>query len=102
MSINWNNSDLTEFDIKDYINNAEEAQGYLQAAMNDGISRWLMALGEIAKSNGMKELAEDTGLSRQSLYKTLSGKTNPKIETIDKIIKSLGFKLQVVSNHNNS
>jgi probable addiction module antidote protein len=100
MAINWNNPNLTEFDIKDYINDANEAQGYLQAAMDDGISRWLVALGEIAKSRGMKELAEDTGLSRQSLYKTLSGKTNPKIETIDKIVQSLGFKLQIIPKHN--
>lgn len=97
MAIDWNNADLTKFDIKDYINDPKEAQQYLQAAMDDGVSRWLAALGEIAKSKGMKELAEQTGLGRQSLYKTLSGNTNPKIETVDKIIKSLGFKLQIVS-----
>ena len=97
MAINWNHTNLSKFEIKDYINNANEAQSYLQAAMSDGISRWLVALGEIAKSRGMKELAEQTGLSRQSLYKTLNGKTNPKIETIDKIVKSLGFELQIVN-----
>lgn len=93
MAINWNNPDLTEFDIKDYINDTDETQGYLQAAMEGGVSRWLVALGEIAKSRGMEELAKDTGLSRQSLYKTLNGTTNPKI---DKIVKSLDFQLQIV------
>lgn len=99
MAIDWNHPDISPFDIADYINDAEEAQGYLQACMDDGIERWLQGLGEIAKSKGMAQLSEKTGLGYQSLYKTLSGKVDPKIKTIDKIVRSMGFELKLVERH---
>ena len=51
------------------------------------------ALGVIAKARGMTQLARDTGLSRESLYKALSGEGNPEFATVMKVVKALGFQL---------
>jgi|SaaInlStandDraft_4_1057021.scaffolds.fasta_scaffold07978_4 probable addiction module antidote protein len=99
MNINWNQPGLSEFDIKDYINDADEMRDYLQTASKNGVDSLLEAMGEIAKSQGMTQLAEKTNLNRASLYKTLSGTINPKIKTVDKIAKAMGFELQMVARH---
>ncbi len=51
------------------------------------------ALGSIARAKGMTQLARDTGLGRESLYKTLSGEDNPSVSTILKVMSALGVKL---------
>jgi len=51
------------------------------------------ALGNIARAKGMSQVARDTGLSRESLYKTLSGKRSPGFDTILKVVRALGLKL---------
>ena len=55
------------------------------------------ALGTIARAKGMSQLARDTGLSREGLYRSLSGEGNPEFATILKVIKALGLKLQGAS-----
>jgi probable addiction module antidote protein len=52
-------------------------------------------LGDIAKVRGMAQLAKDTGLSRESLYKSLSGERVPSTDTLFKVIRAMGFKLTV-------
>jgi len=54
-------------------------------------------LGDIAKVRGMAQLAKDTGLSRESLYKSLSGERVPSTDTLFKVMRALGFKLTVRS-----
>ncbi|MDD2976133.1 addiction module antidote protein [Aquabacterium sp.] len=87
---------LKAFDVADYLSSEEDMQAYLQVALEDGDPKLLAAaLGDIAKARGMAQLAADTGLSRESLYKSLSGERAPSSETLFKVMKGLGFKLSV-------
>lgn len=91
---------LKAFDAADYLSSEEDMQAYLQVALEDGDPKLLAAaLGDIAKARGMAQLAADTGLSRESLYKSLSGERAPSSETLFKVMKGLGFKLSVRSVH---
>jgi probable addiction module antidote protein len=85
------------FDAANYLNTEEDAVADLDAAMADGDPALLAAaLGDIARARGMTQLAKDTGLSRESLYKSLSGERAPSSETLFKVIHAMGFKLSVV------
>lgn len=69
---------------------------YLQACMDeagDDAAFIAAALGDIARAKGMTQLAKDTGLGRESLYKALSGEGNPSFGTILKVMRALGIKL---------
>ena len=55
------------------------------------------ALGDIARAKGMSQVARDTGLSRESLYKALSGERSPGFDTILKVVKALGLRLHAES-----
>ena len=69
---------------------------YLEACMEeagDDAAFIAKALGNIARAKGMSQLAKDTGLGRESLYKTLSGEGNPSFGTILKVMRALGIKL---------
>jgi probable addiction module antidote protein len=84
------------FDPVQYLTSEEEMAEYLQAVMDDGDSTLLAAaLGDIARARGMTQLACDTGLSRESLYKSLSGERSPSSDTLLKVMKALGFRLTV-------
>ncbi len=86
------------FDASNYLNDEADVAAYLQVAMEDGDPALLAAaLGDIAKARGMTQLARDTGLSRESLYKSLSGERAPSSDTLFKVIHALGFKLTVES-----
>jgi probable addiction module antidote protein len=78
----------------DYLETKEEINEYLNNAfMDDGPQIFLIALGHMAKKKGMTEIARETGLNRENLYKSLSGEGNPKFTTISKVSKALGCKL---------
>jgi len=84
------------FDVSNYLNDEADIAAYLQAAMEDGDPALLAAaLGDIARARGMTQLARDTGLSRESLYRSLSGERAPSSETLFKVIHAMGFKLTV-------
>ena len=88
------------FDAANYLNDEADIAAYLQAAIEDGDPAVLAAaLGDIAKAKGMSQLARDTGLSRESLYKSLSGDRAPSSDTLFKVIRALGFKLAVQPLH---
>ena len=57
-------------------------------------------LGDIAKAKGMTSLAKETGLSRENLYRTLSSKGNPELSTFLKVVKALGYHLEIKPNKN--
>jgi probable addiction module antidote protein len=79
----------------DYLENDEEINEYLSTAFNDEDPHvFLIALGYLAKKRGMAEIARLTGVNRESLYKSLSGKGNPGFATIAKIAKALGLGLR--------
>ena len=84
------------FDAANYLNDEEDISAYLQVVMEDGDPALLAAaLGDIARARGMTQLAKDTGLSRESLYKSLSGERAPSSDTLFKVMRALGFKLTV-------
>jgi probable addiction module antidote protein len=87
-----------EFDLSNYLDSKEMIAEYLSQVLEDGdMDELLSALGYIAKAKGMSQVSKDTGLGRESLYKTLAKGSKPKFETVIKVLNSLGIKLQVVA-----
>lgn len=89
-------NDLLEYDAAEFLANEEEMQLYLNAVMEEDPQLVLLALGEITRAKNISELSRKTGLSREGIYKALSGEGNPTFATIIKLISSLGLKLQIV------
>lgn len=89
-------SDLPTFDMVNYLKDEEDVAEYMRLVLEDGDPALLgAALGDIARARGMTQLAKDTGLSREGLYKSLSGERAPSTETLFKVLKALGFKLTI-------
>ncbi len=71
---------------------------YLEAALEDGDPALIVAaLGDIARAKGMSQIARETGLGRQSLYKALSPDGNPEFSTVLKVVRALGLRLHAVA-----
>lgn len=86
----------TEINASEYLQFEDDVIAYISAALEDGnVNLISEALGDIAKSKGMSEIAARTGLSRTSLYKTLSGNGDPELGTILKVVNALGYRLQL-------
>ena len=84
------------FDMANYLHSEAEIAEYLRQVLEDNDPAELAgALGDIARARGMTQLARDTGLSRESLYKSLSGERAPSSDTLFKVIHAMGFKLSV-------
>lgn len=89
-------SSTRPFDAANYLQTEADMMDYLDAVLEDGDPALLAAaLGDIARVNGMTSLARATGLSRESLYKSLSGDRIPSADTLFKVIQALGLKLSV-------
>ncbi|MDD5272813.1 MAG: putative addiction module antidote protein [Methylovulum sp.] len=87
-------SSLPVFDIVNLLDGDEAISEYLSQVLEDGDSDELIrALGYIAKAKGMAMIAQKSGLSRESLYKALSPGSEPRFDTVLKVIKALGIKL---------
>ena len=73
---------------------------YLSAATGDPNPEvFVAALGHVAKARGMTQIAKDSGLGRESLYKALSAGAHPRFETIKSVLRALGVRLAVVAEH---
>jgi probable addiction module antidote protein len=86
----------TRYDVAEHLRTPEEMAAYLEACLEeaDGDAAFVAkALGDIARAKGMTQVAKDAGLSRESLYKALSGERTPNFDTILKVIGALGLKL---------
>jgi probable addiction module antidote protein len=84
------------YDVAATLRTPEEMAAYLEACIEeaDGDAAFIAkALGDIARAQGMTEIARQTGLSRESLYKALSGERSPSFDTILKVVSALGLKL---------
>lgn len=89
---------LTEFDASAYLDSEEVIAEYLTAALEDEDPNvFLMAVGNVAKARGMTQIAQATGLGRESLYKALSPGAKPKYDTVLKVLRSLGVRLAVTA-----
>jgi len=86
------------FDVADYLDNDELIAEYLSAAADDpNPDVFLAAIGDVAKARGMAQIADETGLGRQSLYKALSAGSHPRYETVAAVLRALGVKCSVVA-----
>jgi probable addiction module antidote protein len=86
----------TPYDSTEYLKTEEDMALYFEACLEeagDDPAFIAKALGTIARARGMSQLARDTGLGRESLYKALSGQGNPEFATILKVVKALGLHL---------
>lgn len=89
--------ELTPFDVADFLETADDAIEYLKIVLEENDQAALLtALGDIARSKGMAEIAARTGLGRESLYKSLRADAQPRFDTIVRIINALGYKLTLV------
>lgn len=91
-----NRTATTQYDVSEHLRNPEESAAYLEASIEEanGDAAFIAkALGDIAKARGMSQVAQDAGLSRESLYKALSGERNPGFDTVLKVMDALGLKL---------
>lgn len=88
--------ETSKFDIADYLDSNEMIAEYLNSVLEEGDnSDVIAALGHIAKAIGMTKIAEETGLSRPSLYKALSDGAKPQFSTIMKVLKAVGGQIRV-------
>lgn len=86
----------TRYDSAEYLRTPEEMAAYLEACLeeaNGDAAFVAKALGNIARAKGMSQVARDAGVSRESLYKALSGERTPGFDTILKVIGALGLEL---------
>jgi probable addiction module antidote protein len=86
----------TRYDVAEHLRTPEEMAAYLEACLDEaeGDAAFIAkALGDIARARGMTQVARDTGLSRESLYKALSGERSPDFDTILKVVNALGLRL---------
>jgi probable addiction module antidote protein len=84
------------YDVAEYLETFEDMVGYLNACFEEDAGDGVLvckALGNIARAQGMTQIARNTGLGRESLYKALSESGNPEFATIMKVMKALGLKL---------
>jgi probable addiction module antidote protein len=84
------------FDPAAYLDSPEALLAYLGGAFADGDpSEIADALGVVARARGMSQLAEESGLTRQALYKALSSDGNPEFATVMKVIRAMGLRLHL-------
>ena len=88
--------ETSKFDIADYLNSKEMIAEYLNVVLEEGDDTEIVsAIGHIAKAIGMTKIAEETGMSRPSLYKALSDGAKPQFSTIMKVLKAVGGQIQI-------
>lgn len=86
------------WDAAEHLETEEDMAAYLEAALEENDPTLIAAaLGDIARAKGMSQIAKQTGLGRESLYKALSAEGNPEFATILKVIDALGLQLRAVS-----
>ncbi len=91
---------FTPFDAADYIESDEAIAAYLTAALEDeDPDIFLVAVKDVARARGMTQLAKDTGLGRESLYKALAPGAKPRYDTLLKVVRALGVSLEAKSIH---
>ena len=87
----------SRYDVAEHLRTSEDRAAYLDASIEeaDGDAAFVAkALGDIVRARGMAQVASDTGLSRESLYKALSGERVPRLDTVLRVVGALGLKLR--------
>ncbi|MGI3093939.1 addiction module antidote protein [Vibrio diabolicus] len=95
-----NTAMLAEFDPAEYLDSPESIQAYINEAVETGDAAFISeSLGVVARARGMTDLASQTGLSRETLYRTLSSKGNPSLKTLLSIVAALGLSFSFTTKH---
>jgi probable addiction module antidote protein len=92
----------SRYDVAEHLRTPREMAAYLEACMEEanGDAAFIAkALGDIARAKGMTQVARDTGLSRESLYKALSGDRSPGFDTVLKVMSALGLEFHTEAAH---
>lgn len=87
---------FSRYDTADYLKTEEHIAHYMESVMEEGgddANFIAHALGDIARARNMSQLARDTGLTREGLYKALSGDGNPSLATVLKVAHALGLQM---------
>lgn len=88
------------FDAADYLDDDETIAAYLSATLEeDDPDAFLQAIRTVARARGMTQLAKDTGMGRESLYKALTPGAKPRYDTVLKVVKALGITLYAEPHH---
>ena len=89
-------TELKDFDAALFLDSEEVISEYINEALEDGDPALISAaLGDVARARGMSQLARETGVSRDGLYKALSPTGNPSLSTFQSVIAALGLKVVV-------
>jgi len=87
-------SELPEFDAAQYLNSEEDIAAYLTTVIEENDSSLLAAaLGDIARARGMSQVAKESGITREALYKALRPGSEPRFETVSRVCAALGVRL---------
>ena len=90
---------LRKFDVVDLLDSDEALEAYLNAALAENDPRYFAkALGNVARAKGMSSVSDVSGVGRQSLYRALSDKGNPRIDTLFKVLEALDIRLSIAVN----
>ncbi len=87
---------FSRYDTADYLKTEEDVAAYMEAVMEEGgddPAFVAQALGDIARARSMSQLARETGMTREGLYKALSSDGNPSFATVVKVARALGLRL---------
>ena len=86
------------WDPAEHLETEEDMAAYLNVALEEGdVALILATLGDIARAKRMAVVAQETGLGRESLYKSLSADGNPEFATVLKVVRALGLRLQAAA-----
>ncbi len=87
-------SELADFDAAEYLSSDEDVAAYLTTVLDENDPALLAAaIGDIARARGMSQVAKDSGIAREALYKALRPGSEPRFETISRVCAALGVRL---------
>ncbi len=87
-------SELPDFDVTEYLEDDQAIAEYLTCVLEENDPNLLVAaLGDIARARGMTEIARESGLAREALYRALRGGAAPRFDTVMRVMRALGVRL---------